>query len=223
MPGTVAPPCRALNKQEESFPQTHRVAANENTPLRKNWGAVCSDVSYAVILQCILSLSLIKNKPKYLGFPCSLEYPGVPSRRWFFSLDFPRASEGRSFKWRRTSEPSARPQASAAAGACPAVPVFLLLFIRFCSLPQEKQCVAHGEGEQKSSATCWRHLQLCAGRGRGWDAVSTPVSRKYLQSSLFCPHCYSTSLWTHLLSHHRQIFHFSVEIELVKQKQMMLA
>lgn len=78
--GMVAPPWWSLNEQEESFPQTHRVAANENTPLKK-WGAVCSVVSCAVTLQRIPSLSMIKNKPKYLGFPCSLlEYPGVPSR-----------------------------------------------------------------------------------------------------------------------------------------------
>lgn len=59
--GTVAPPCQALSEQEELFPRARRVAAYENTPLRKNWGAVCSDGSYAVTLPGILSLSMIKK------------------------------------------------------------------------------------------------------------------------------------------------------------------
>lgn len=71
--GTAAPPCRTLNEQEESFPRTHRVAANENAPLRENGGAVCSDVSYALTLHRVLSPSVMKNKRKYLGFPCPLE------------------------------------------------------------------------------------------------------------------------------------------------------
>lgn len=59
--------------------------------------------------------------------------------------------------------------------------------------------------------------------GRGWDAVSAPTSRKRLQSSLLCPRRCSASPGTRWLSHHRQIFHFSVEIEFVKQKQITLA
>lgn len=106
---------------------------------------------------------------------------------------------------------------------CPGVPAALhpLLF----SISRKALCCSQrGEAVKLcNSLEKFTASELCAGRGRGWDAVSAPGSRKYLQSSRLCPRCYSASPWTWLLSHHRQIFHFSVEIELAKQKQIMLA
>lgn len=65
--------------------------------------------------------------------------------------------------------------------------------------------------------------QLRAGRSRGWEAVPTPVSPEYLQSSLPCPRCRSSPTGTRFLAHHSLICHSDTGAELGKQKQLGLA
>lgn len=79
---------------EELPPRAPHLAADRNPPPRENWGAVCSDPGCAVILQGVINSLVIKRKPKYLGFPCSLEHPAVPFRRCVWVLGSPSASRG---------------------------------------------------------------------------------------------------------------------------------
>lgn len=175
----MAPPCRSLIEQEESFPPN---PADESTPLGKNWGVVCSGVSCAVLLRCTLSLSMMINKPKYLGSPCSLEYPGVPSScggsfPWIFHgparAGFHRVRNQRAFcwTWGICCCGSGCPGAAAARRLC-----------QFSS-SRKALCCAWREGPGKLCASLESRTASRLHAGRGWDAVSAPVSRKYPQSS----------------------------------------
>lgn len=79
---------------EESPPRAPHLAADRNPPPTENRGAVCSDPGCAVILQGVINSLVIKRKPKYLGFPCSLEHPAVPFRRCVWVLGSPSAGRG---------------------------------------------------------------------------------------------------------------------------------
>lgn len=79
---------------EESPPRAPHLAADRNPPPRENRGAVSSDPGCAIILQRVINSLVIKRKPKYLGFPCSLEHPAVPFRSSVWVLGSPSASRG---------------------------------------------------------------------------------------------------------------------------------
>lgn len=157
---------------------------------------------------------MIKNKLKYLGFPCSLEYPGVLSRRWFFPLDFPRASKGFS------GEPFARPLASAAVGARPALPGSCCSSLLFFSVSGKSSPCSQRGGAAKLCSS----LEKCAageleGEGGGMlpphqRAENTHRAPCSAHAAVLLPGghgCCPTA---------GRFFHFSVEIELVKQKQI---